>query len=115
MIDGDKEINLIKNMVEMSGKISITSMGEVTTNNTSGEKTFSKSQDLKTVGRVVGKTDWGRNKDSNLYRQQVKVQNFVLHQIIDQRNPGTARYLLISWNHHQLLLCYHHHHQTILL
>ena len=57
MIDGDKEINLIKNMVEMSGKISITSMGEVTTSNTSGEKTFSKSQDLKTVGRVVGKTD----------------------------------------------------------
>ena len=39
MIDGDKEINLIKNMVEMSGNISITSMGEVTTNNSSGEKT----------------------------------------------------------------------------
>ena len=53
--------------------------------------TFSKSQDLKTVGRVVGKTDWGRNKDNNSYRQQEKVPNFVLHQIIDQRNPGTAR------------------------
>ena len=53
--------------------------------------TFSKSQDLKTVGRVVGKTDWGRNKDNNLYHQQEKVQNFFLHQIIDQRNPGTAR------------------------
>ena len=39
MIDGDKEINLIENMVEMSRNISITSMGEVTTNNTSGEKT----------------------------------------------------------------------------
>ena len=39
MIDGDKEINLIKNIVEMSGNISITSMGEVTTNNSSGEKT----------------------------------------------------------------------------
>ena len=39
MIDGDKEINLIKNMVEMSGNISITSMGKVTTNNSSGEKT----------------------------------------------------------------------------
>ena len=39
MIDGDKEINLIENMVEMSRNISITSMGEVTTNNISGEKT----------------------------------------------------------------------------
>ena len=28
--------------------------------------TFLKSQDIKTVGRVVGKTDWGRNKDNNL-------------------------------------------------
>ena len=53
--------------------------------------TLSKSQDLKTVGRVVGKTDWGRNKDDNLYRQQEKVQNFFLHQMIDQCNPGTAR------------------------
>ena len=44
MIDGDKEINLIKNMVEMSGNISITSMGEVTTNNTSGEKTADRNQ-----------------------------------------------------------------------
>ena len=101
MIDGDKEINLIKSTVELSGNISITSMPEVTTNNTSGEKTadrnqiiqpmekrstkanhdtcgkyiekleylmttFLKSQDIKTVGRVVGKTDWGRNKDNNL-------------------------------------------------
>ena len=44
MIDGDKEINLIKNMVEMSGNISITSMGEVTTNNTSREKTADRNQ-----------------------------------------------------------------------
>ena len=43
-MDGDKEINLIKNMVEMSGNISITSMGEVTTNNTSGEKTADRNQ-----------------------------------------------------------------------
>ena len=28
--------------------------------------TFLKSQDIKTVGRVVGKTDWGRNKDNSL-------------------------------------------------
>ena len=39
MIDGDNEFNLIENMVEMSRSISITSMGEVTTNNSSGEKT----------------------------------------------------------------------------
>ena len=44
MIDGDKEINLIKNTVEMSGNISITSMGEVTTNNTSREKTADRNQ-----------------------------------------------------------------------
>lgn len=44
MMDGEKEINLIKNMVGMSGNISITSMGEVTTNNTSGEKTADRNQ-----------------------------------------------------------------------
>ena len=44
MIDGDKEINLIKNTVELSGNISITSMPEVTTNNTSGEKTADRNQ-----------------------------------------------------------------------
>ena len=49
------------------------------------------SQDLKTVGRVVAKIGWGRHHDNNLYCQQEKVQNFFLHQIIDQRNPGTAR------------------------
>ena len=49
------------------------------------------SQYLQTVGRVVGKTGWGRHEDNNLYCQQEKVQNFVLHKIIDQRNPGTAR------------------------
>ena len=44
MIDGDKEMDLIKNMVEMSANISITSMGEVTTNNTSDEKTADRNQ-----------------------------------------------------------------------
>ena len=44
MSDGDKEINLIKNTVELSGNISITSMAEVTTNNASGEKTADRNQ-----------------------------------------------------------------------
>ena len=44
MIDGGKEINLIKKMVEMSGNISITSIYELTTNNTSGEKTADRNQ-----------------------------------------------------------------------
>ena len=44
MIDGDKEINVIKNTVELSGNISITSMAEVTTNNASGEKTADRNQ-----------------------------------------------------------------------
>ena len=44
MMDGEKEMNLIKNMVGMSGNISITSMGEVTTNNTSDEKTADRNQ-----------------------------------------------------------------------
>ena len=44
MIDGDKEISVIKNTVELSGNISITSMAEVTTNNTSGEKTADRNQ-----------------------------------------------------------------------
>ena len=44
MIDGDKEINVNKNTVELSGNILITSMAEVTTNNTSGEKTADRNQ-----------------------------------------------------------------------
>ena len=44
MIDGGKEINLIKRMLEMSGNISITSIYELTTNNTSGEKTADRNQ-----------------------------------------------------------------------